>query len=451
MNNDKKENGHSRKEFLKKASIGSAGLALGTFGMTAKSYSNILGANDRVNFAIIGLHSQGKVHIKAISKMPNARIKYLCDVDSRILKNSASMAKKLTGQTIETNTDFRRLLEKEDLDAISIVTPDHWHTPMTILGVKSGKHVYVEKPCSHNPAEGKMLIRAQQKYPELLIQMGNEERSDPVIIEAIQLIDNGIIGRPYFAKAWYDNDRKSIGFGTPSPVPDELDWNLWQGPAPRRDYESIWVPYNWHWFWNWGTGEICNNGIHELEVCRWALGVNHPTKVNSSGGRYAYNDDWQFYDTQVASFEFDEKKMISWEGRSCNPFPSNNHSRGSLIFGTKGSILITRNEYIVYNMDNEVVKKKKNKNTSNGVKIVGSVYLEMLHLMNFVEAIKGKEAPNEPIQMGASTTLLCHLGNIAQATGRTLNINRASGKIENDSEAMDLWGREYEPGWKPTI
>ena len=247
-------------------------------------------------------------------------------------RSSLTVCSKEMGEAPVTDKDFRSILEQKDVDAITIATPDHWHTPMAIAGLQAGKHVYVEKPCSHNPAEGEMLVQAQQKYRKL-VQMGTQQRSSPHTIEIVEKIHEGIIGRPYFAKAWYCNVRKSIGTGKEVPVPPQLDWDLWQGPAPRRPYKDNVQPYNWHWFRIYGTGETLNNGTHEVDVCRWALGVDYPKLVTASGGRYHFKDDWQFYDTLVTSFEY-EDSMISWEGKSCQGMKYYGRDRGSTIMGT---------------------------------------------------------------------------------------------------------------------
>ena len=240
-----------------------------------------------------------------------------------------------------------------DVDAITIATPDHWHAPMAILGLQAGKHVYVEKPCSHNPGEGALLVRAQQKYGKL-VQMGTQQRSSPHTIEIVEKIHNGLVGRAYFAKAWYNNTRKSIGVGKDAAVPATLDWDLWQGPAPRRAYKDNVQPYNWHWFRVWGTGETLNNGTHEVDVCRWALGVDLPNRVTASGGRYAYKDDWQFYDTLTTSFEYDDK-MVAWENTCCNGMAYFNRGRGSLIEGTTGTVLVDRDGYEIYDLKGKKV------------------------------------------------------------------------------------------------
>src|SRR5277367_3691118 len=236
----------TRREFLDTMAMGAAGL---TIGSTAKSYAQIMGSNDRLNFAVIGLNSRAYAHLSSLkANKAQARIAYVCDVDSNILQKFADATTKEMGEAPATEKDFRKVLALKEIDAITIATPDHWHTPMAILGLQAGKNVYVEKPCSHNPAEGALLVEAQQKYGKL-VQMGTQQRSSPHTIEIVDKIHNGLIGRAYYAKAWYSNTRKSIGTGKEIPVPASLDWDLWQGPVPRRPYKDNLHPYNWHWFW----------------------------------------------------------------------------------------------------------------------------------------------------------------------------------------------------------
>ena len=321
---------------------------------------------------------------------------------------------------------------------------------MTLMGVQAGKHVYVEKPCSHNPQEGEILVEAREKYGKV-IQMGNQQRSAPLSMQAIKDIRNGIIGEVYYGKAWYANNRKSIGTGIKTEVPDWLDWDLWQGPAPRVNYKDNWVHYNWHWFWNWGTGEINNNGTHEIDICRWALDVSYPKSVISSGGRFHFKDDWQFYDTQVVNYEFEGNKMITWEGRSCNGLAHYERGRGATLHGTNGTILIDRNKYIVYDKDNNILKEVEEEGRSATTDTVGAGYLDKLHMKNFIGAIKDGEEQNSPIHEGHITNLLCHLGNYSQKLGRKMMLDTSNGHILNDKEAMQYWSREYEPGWEMKI
>ncbi|MEO6965861.1 MAG: Gfo/Idh/MocA family oxidoreductase, partial [Acidobacteriaceae bacterium] len=237
----------TRREFLDTLAVGGAGLAIGS---TAKSYGQILGSNDRLNFAIMGLHSRGYAHLGSLKANEKAaRVTHVCDVDKNTMKKFADKAQQVLGYAPATAQDFREVLASKDVDAITIATPDHWHTPIAIDGLKAGKHVYVEKPCSHNPAEGALLVQAQRKYRKL-VQMGTQQRSSLHTIKIVEQIHDGLIGRPYYAKAWYCNTRKSIGVGKVVPVPPQLDWDLWQGPAPRRPYKDNVQPYNWHWFRN---------------------------------------------------------------------------------------------------------------------------------------------------------------------------------------------------------
>src|SRR6201996_2465854 len=433
----------TRREFLNTVAAGAAGLAIGS---TAKSYAQILGANDRLNFAVIGLNGRAYAHLSSLkANKSNARIAYVCDVDSNILKKFATATEKEMGEAPATEKDFRHILAKKDVDAITIATSDHWHAPMAIAGLQAGKHVYVEKPCSHNPGEGAMLVEAQKKYGKL-VQMGTQQRSSPHSIEIVDKIHNGLIGRAYFAKAWYSNTRKSIGVGKEAPVPATLDWDLWQGPAPRQPYKDNVQPYNWHWFKVWGTGETLNNGTHEVDVCRWALDVDFPEKVTATGGRYAFKDDWQFYDTLVTSFNYPDK-MLSWEGKSCSGQKYYNRDRGSLIVGTTGSVVIDRDGYEIYDLGGKKTSEfKTGKNTSSS-DLRGADSMTDAHFANFIAGIQKGEKLNAPIAIGNVSVTTMQLSNIAWEVSRELITDPADGKIKEDSQAMKYWGREYEKGW----
>ncbi len=437
----------TRREFLDTLAVGATGLALTS---TAKSYGQIIGSNQRLNFAVIGLNSRAYAHLSGLkANQQTARIAAVCDVESNILARFAAATEKQLGYAPATEKDFRKLLARKDIDAITIATPDHWHTPMAILGLEAGKHVYVEKPCSHNPAEGALLVQAQQKYGKL-VQMGTQQRSSPHTIEIIGKIHNGIIGRAYFAKCWYNNTRKSIGVGKPAPVPATLDWDLWQGPAPRQPYKDNVQPYNWHWFRIWGTGEALNNGTHEVDVCRWALGVDYPNRVSAAGGRYAYKDDWQFYDTLITNFEYDDK-LLAWEGTSCNGMRYFNRGRGSLIEGTTGTVLLDRDGYEIYDLNGKKTDEFKVGNQTSTADLIGADSMTDLHFANFIAAIRNGEKLHAPIAVGNVAVTMLQLSNIAWQTQRVLNLDPANGKIKGDPEAMSYWTRAYEPGWAPKL
>jgi len=437
----------TRREFLDTITTGAVGL---TIASTAKSYGQIMGANDRLNFAIIGLHGRASAHLSSLNANKSAaRIAYVCDVDTGTMKKFADDTKHETGDQPATDQDFRNILQKKEIDAITIATPDHWHTPMAILGLQAGKHVYVEKPCSHNPAEGALLIQAQAKYQKL-VQMGTQQRSSPHTIEIVDKIHQGLIGRAYYAKSWYSNTRKSIGVGREAAVPKQLDWDLWQGPAPRRFYKDNVEPYNWHWFKIYGTGETLNNGTHEVDVCRWALGVDYPKSVSASGGRYHFKDDWQFYDTLNTEFNY-EDRMISWEGKCCQGMKIYGRDRGSVIMGTTGSVLIDRDGYEVYDLKgNKKSEFKTGKETSSS-DVTGRDSMTDAHFTNFIAGVVKGEQLRAPITVGNVAVTMLQLSNIAWEVNRELQLDTINGQIKNDEAAMKMWGREYEKGWEPHL
>jgi predicted dehydrogenase len=270
---------------------------------------------------------------------------------------------------------------------------------------------------------------------------------------AIAELKAGVIGRPYYAKTWYTNNRESIGVGKATEVPSWLDYELWQGPAPRKAYKDNLIHYNWHWFWHWGTGEALNNGTHMVDLARWGLGVDYPSRVTSAGGRYRYQDDWETPDTQVIDLEFANNTLISWEGRSCNGKSAEGSSVGVIFYGETGSLLIeSGNSYKIFDLKSKLVKEVKNDITANALDRTGpGMELDALHIRNFFDAIKRGGTLNSDILSGHQSTLLVQLGNIAQRTGRALKIDPSNGRILNDKEAMKLWSREYEKGWEPKI
>jgi len=437
----------TRREFLDTLAVGAAGLAVSS---TAKSYAQILGSNDRVNFAIIGLNGRAGAHLSSLkANSATARVTHVCDVDGIILKRFADETQKELGYAPATDKDFRNVLLQKDVDAITIAAPDHWHAPMAIAGLQAGKHVYVEKPCSHNPAEGALLVEVQRKYGKLA-QMGTQQRSSPHTIELVDKIHNGLIGRPYMAKAWYCNVRKSIGTGKEIPVPATLDWDLWQGPAPRRAYKDNVHPYNWHWFRNWGTGETLNNGTHEVDVCRWALGVDFPKRITASGGRYHFKDDWEFYDTLVSSWEYDDR-MISWEGRCCEGMKVYDRDRGSAIMGTTGTAVVDRDGYDIFDLHGKKTSEFRTGKATSTADLTGRDSMTDAHFANFIAGIRKGEKLNAPVAVGNVAVTMLQLANVAWEVNRELRLDDKNGKIQNDAEAMKLWGRSYEKGWEPHL
>lgn len=415
----------------------------------APLYAATRSPSDTLRVAVMGVNGRGAVHAKTFAGLANVQVSHVCDVDSKALAACMKDMSATKSASAKAMTDIRRALDDKSVDAISIAAPDHWHAPAALLAMEAGKHVYVEKPCGHNVHEGDLLVRMQQKTGKV-VQMGTQQRSHDRSRDVIDAIHGGVIGQAYQARAWYANTRVGIGKGKPAPVPANLDYELWQGPAPRVPYRDNLIHYNWHWFTHWGTGEICNNGTHEIDVGRWALGVNYPTSVASTGGRFHFADDWQFPDTQEALFEFDGGKSIVWQGQSCNGALTQGRSRGTIILGTTGSVVMDRDGYTIYDLKNKVVKESIGAKTDS-LNISADDVATTVHMQNFVDAVRSGVALHAPIAEGAKSVLLCHLGNIAQQTGRKLKTDPNTGAVVGDPEALRMCHREYAPGWMPKV
>lgn len=424
-------------------------------GFSAGSYARILGANERIKVGVMGVHSRGLALAQNYAQQKNCEVLYICDVDSQSMDHCIGVVEKIQNRRPMGAPDFRKALEDKSLEAMVIATPDHWHAPAAILACKAGKHVYVEKPCSHNPHEGELLVAASRKY-DRRVQMGSQRRSWPNLIAAIKELQDGIIGRPYFAKGWYANNRPSIGTGKITDAPSWLNYDLWQGPAPRQPYRDNILHYNWHWFWNWGTGEALNNGTHMVDLMRWGLGVDYPISVRSGGGRYRYKDDWETPDTQVITWEFPNNTFMEWEGRSCNGRNVEGVSVGASFYGEKGTLemeVAGGNSYRIYDLTNKLLKEVRNDtlvDVSN--KVDPSQALDALHIQNFFDSIRKGTPLNAEILNGYKSTLLCQLGNISYRSGNiALQTDATNGHILNNEAAAKLWKREYAPGWEPTV
>lgn len=415
----------------------------------AKSYARIIGSNERIQVSVMGVNSRGNALAQNFATQKSCDVLHICDVDSRAIVKCLTALKVRQNIAAKAYTDFRKSLESKDIDALVIAAPDHWHAPAALLAMQAGKHVYIEKPCSHNPNEGEILVKAAETYGKI-VQMGNQRRSWPNVVEGIQALKNGEIGRVYFGKGWYSNNRPSIGIGKETPVPDWLDWNLWQGPAPRRNFKDNLVHYNWHWHWHWGTGEALNNGTHMIDLLRWGMEVNYPIKVSSNGGRYRYQDDWETPDTQVINLDFDNDITMSWEGRSCNGKNIEGSSVGVVFYGENGSMLIPGgNSYTLFDLNGKVVKEViateavDARNKTNPAE-----KLDAYHIQNMFDAIRNGSDLNADIDSGHKSTLLVQLGNIAQRIGSSLNIDPSNGHILHNTDAQKLWSRSYEEGWE---
>lgn len=437
----------TRRNFLKQAA--GASLAVSAMSSSAASYARILGANDRINVVVMGVGGRGSVLTQDFANASGVVVTDLCDTDYRRCDEANAALAEGGFAKARVHSDIRKALESSDTDLMIVATPDHWHTPGAILGLQAGKHVYIEKPVSHNPAEGELLVKAQKHYGKV-VQVGNQQRSAPESIELIDKIRQGELGDIYKIYTWYANRRDTIGNGKIVPAPDWLDWDLWQGPAPRRDYQDNVVHYNWHWFWDWGTGETCNNAMHELDIARWAIGADYPDKVEVRGARrFHTDDDWEMYDTIEATYRFADVTVI-WEGHSCNRVKKHGRGRGTLIYGTKGWAIVDRNGYEIYDLGGNLQHEVKVEVASATTDTRGGGPLNTLHVNNFLGVIRGTGTDlHSPVDVGHKSTLMCHLANIAYRTGETLECDPSNGRPVNEA-ADKLWGREYEPGWEPS-
>ncbi|MBE3133807.1 MAG: Gfo/Idh/MocA family oxidoreductase, partial [Acidobacteria bacterium] len=408
---------YTRRRFVKETAA--AGIGFGVLG--GLSRHGVLGANERIHVAVVGVNSRGRALARTFARCQDVEVACLCDVDSGAIARTIQRVPELQQRIPKGLGDFRKALEDPAIDVVAIATPDHWHAPAAILALNAGKHVYVEKPCSHNPAEGEMLVRAARRSKKIC-QMGNQRRSESHTVEAIGLLKGGAIGPVHYVRCWYSRAREPIGVGKPAPVPEWLNWDLWQGPAPRVAYRDNVVHYNWHWFWHWGTSEAGNNAIHTLDLARWAIGDDFPTRVTSAGGRYYAQDDWQPPDTHMLSFEFPSRVLVTWEGMSCNAIGDYGEGSGALFQGEKGALrLHAGNGYTLYDEKGKEVRTAVGPGITDTTSLVGpGLNEDLVHVGNFLESIRGNAKPASEIEEGHKSTMMIHLGNIAQRTGRAL-------------------------------
>lgn len=421
----------SRRTFLYAASAGAMAAAF-PFSVPT-GLAQVAGANQRLRVAVMGVNGRGMDHLRGFLALPNVEVAAICDVDERAIEKGIALVLKTQSQRPTGFKDIRRLLEKQDIDALSIAAPNHWHAPATLLGCAAGKHVYVEKPCSHNPREGELMVAAARKHHRK-VQMGNQRRSWPSVRETMAELHAGVIGKITFARTWYNSQRPSIGRGKPAPVPSWLDYDLWQGPVEERPFQDNVVHYNWHWFWHWGNGELGNNGIHSLDLARWGLQVDCPAKVSCGGGRYQFEDDQETPDIYLTTFDFNGKGA-SWESHSHHGRGFEGTGFGVMFYGDQGTLVMAGNTTRIFDLNSKMVREIPHRGD------------DLAHYRNFVEAIRKDEPLNSEIEEGVRSTLWCHLGNIAWRTGTTLHLDAAKSRVQGHN-ATKYWGRVYRKGWE---
>jgi predicted dehydrogenase len=439
-----------RREFSKKAAAVSLGIGFSPVILTGRGWK---GANDRVNVAVIGIRGHGRSHISSFNNADNCRVAALCDVDSNLFNDRVKS--EFTDKGLakpKVYTDLRRLYEDRDIDAVSIVTPNHWHALASIWALQAGKHVTVEKPVCHNFYEGQKLVEASEKY-KLILQDGSEERSNPCARTMADYLHSGKMGEVYMAKGLCYKWRNTIGITPDEPVPPGVDYDLWLGPAPERPFSRNRFHYNWHWNWDFGNGDMGNQGVHEMDIARWGLNVTLPTKISAFGGHFMFDDDQNTPNNLVAVFEFpnpegagDKKKILQFEVRhwitnresvpatrpGVNAYMvSADDSVGNLFFGSKGFMTKNVNEWQVY-YGRERTEGESGSGLGN-------------HYQAFIDAIRAGDPKlaNGDIREGFYSCALVHLGNISYRLGRSLEFDPVKMKFIDAPDADALLKREY--------
>ncbi len=395
-------------------------------------------AADTVRIGMIGLGGRGSALMTSeIARVPNARVTHLCDVDQARVEKAQASAEKLGFGKVRSSDDLRRVLEDKEVDAVVIATPDHWHAPATILACAAGKDVYVEKPVSHNLREGRLIVEAARRY-QRVVQAGLQLRIRPSMIKAIEFAHSGKLGKVLMAKAWNAQLREDIGAKINGVVPPGVNYDTWVGPAEMVPFNENRFHYRWHWNWNFGTGDIGNDGAHQLDIARWALQAAAPQRVSGSGQKYFFKDDQQTPDTMNMSFDFNGAKGIAWEMRIWHDYGLEGIDNGVAVYGTEGFLHIGRWArhwgYRVFDKSGKLVSEVEDPEPD-------------FHMRNFVECVISRARPNCDIEIGHVSCTLCHLGNIVHRTGRNVSFNAANETIPGDPEAAAMLKRKYRNHW----
>ncbi len=386
--------------------------------------------SERVNLCVVGIRGRGAGLAKNFAKLPNAQITHICDVNESLFGASIKAISDIQQSAPQPVQDLRRVLENKSVDALVVATPDHWHALATIWGCQAGKHVYVEKPISNNVFEGRQMVQAARKY-DRVVQVGTQSRSVPHYLEAVEFLRSGKLGRVHMAKAWNSQLRRRVPAVPDSAVPSGLDWNIWQGPAPDQAYNENRYTYGWRWMWDYGTGDMGNDGVHDLDIARWGLGVDLPTQIQCTGSKLEFTDDIQETpDTQIATFTFPETKaVLVYEQRLWSPYFQDGFENGVAFYGTDGCLLIGRQGWKVIEKRNKLAFEKQVE------------FSDLPHLGNFLSCVQNGGTPNCDIEQGYRSTLLAHLGNLSFRVGRPLKFDQATHTIADDPQATELLKR----------
>ena len=408
------------------------------------------GANDRLRVAVIGLGGRGRDHMLTLARIADVEVAAFCDPDEERMGERAREFTAQTGRTPKLETDLRRILDDRSIDAITIAAPNHWHALATIWGCRAGKHVYVEKPVAHDPAEGRMMVEAARKHNRI-VQGGTQRRSLERIQRAVRALHDGAIGDVYMARCIHFQRRDSIGFKEPEAPPATFHWDLWLGPGPKRAFHRNLAPYNWHWFWDFGNGELGNNGVHYLDLARWGMQKGLPAKIHATGGRYGYRDQGETPNTLTATYRFPDSKEIVCEirGRFTNPEVGMNS--GVIFYGAEGYMVI------------DSASRPRVDVFLGGAKEPAAGLLKLddidpnqnwdtRHFQNFCDAVRAgkRETLACEIEEARISTAYCLLGNISYLTGRALTFDTAAERFTDDAEANGMLSRQHRAPFIPS-
>jgi predicted dehydrogenase len=419
----------TRRNFVKSSLATGAALAM--------PFSRVRGANSDIRVAAAGINGRGRGLIGNFHNTPGVRVVALCDADRNILDREVKKFKD-RNERIKGYNDYRQMLKDKSLDVVCIATPDHWHVPLAAASVIAGKDVYVEKPLSHTISEGRLLVNLARKYKKM-IQHGTQSRSYETFNDAVEYLQSGKLGKIRMAKAINSQLRGPIGRVPDSQTPSGVNYDMWLGPAPKRPFNQNRYHYKWHWFWDYGTGDMGNDGVHQIDIARWGLGVKLPNAVTCSGGQLFYNDDHQTPDTQVATFEYDDVYLM-YEMRLWSPYSLEGHDNGNIFYGDNGTVSIGRKGWQVIFKD--------------GSKGPGGPRSDDTHTLNFINAVRSRKVSdlNADVEVGHYSATLCHMANIAMRTGRRLKFNSARERFFDDAQANKYLTNQYRWGYElPTL
>ncbi len=424
----------TRREFMKDTAAKSAGAAVG-LGLLAKSTASWAGANDTVRIAVIGINGRGKDHIGGWTGQKNVEIATLCDVDENLFADRVKMITAKGKTAPKTETDLRRVMEDKSIDVVSIATPNHWHSLAAIWALEAGKDVYVEKPCSHNVFEGRRLVETARKH-DRIVQHGTQIRSSAAIQEAVQKLREGVIGEVYMARGLCYKMRGDIGKKADAAAPSGVNYDMWLGPAPQRAFSPNRFHYNWHWHWDYGNGDIGNQGVHQMDIARWGLGVGLPERVNTSSGMFLFDDDKEVPNTITACYEYPREgaqgKQLVFDTRPWHTNDEKGAKIGVLFYGKDGYMVIdSYSHYQVFLGPKE--------EQGPGREAGGD------HYGNFIEAVRSHDRKilNAEIEEGHLSSALCHLGLMSARLGRSFKFDPKTEKVVGDDEMAKLVTREY--------